>query len=111
MARRKKICRVCGKEYFTCVNSKALYTGDRWQDIACCVEHASEYFAEVYAVRNQNNGVDVNTSDTSEQVCVTDEPAINEFSAEALSEIPAEANDGGTQKKTKKKKQTDEADF
>lgn len=50
MAKATKICKVCGKEYPYC---KTFRDDDmfRWQDVACCPEHGSEYFAQVLAVR------------------------------------------------------------
>lgn len=50
MAKNTKICKVCGKEYEYC-QSKAPNDGFRWQDVACCEEHGSEYFAAVLKAR------------------------------------------------------------
>ena len=49
MAKGMKTCKVCGKEYEYC----NTVTNDRfrWQDVACCKEHAMEYFALVAAAR------------------------------------------------------------
>lgn len=49
MAKGTKTCKVCGKEYEYC----NTVTSDRfrWQDVACCKEHATEYFALVAAAR------------------------------------------------------------
>lgn len=46
MRNATKICRICGKEYPAC---KAAFdtTLNRWQDVACCVEHGAEYFARI----------------------------------------------------------------
>lgn len=49
MATILKKCKVCGKEYEYC---HTLIPGVfRWQDVACCREHALEYFAQVEAAR------------------------------------------------------------
>lgn len=44
-----KICKICGKEYPYC----HTVTNDkfRWQDVACCKEHAIEYFSIIEASR------------------------------------------------------------
>lgn len=49
MAKGIRTCKVCGKEYEYC----NTVTNDRfrWQDVACCKEHATEYFALVAAAR------------------------------------------------------------
>ena len=51
MKNSTKICKVCGKEYPYCKTE--LKDGEifRWQDVACCPEHGSEYFALVAAAR------------------------------------------------------------
>ena len=51
MGNSTRICRVCGKEYPYC--KTILKDGDifRWQDVACCQEHGSEYFAQISASR------------------------------------------------------------
>lgn len=49
MAKAIKICKVCGKEYEYC--RTFLPTAFRWQDVACCQEHAQEYLALVEASR------------------------------------------------------------
>jgi len=50
MAQGKKVCKICGKEYPYCFTVRR---GDifRWQDVACCPEHGSEYFAKILASR------------------------------------------------------------
>lgn len=73
MAKGMKTCKVCGKEYEYC----NTVTNDRfrWQDVACCKEHATEYFALVAAARagdkapvikNEQEVVSKETSDTEE---------------------------------------------
>lgn len=46
-----RTCKICGKEYPYC----HTITDDkyRWQDVACCREHAAEYFALIAASRNE----------------------------------------------------------
>lgn len=44
-----RYCKICGKEYPFChTNIPNQY---RWQDVACCKEHAALYFAEIAASR------------------------------------------------------------
>ena len=49
MVKQTRICKVCGVEYPYC----STVTNDRfrWQDVACCPEHATEYFALVEKAR------------------------------------------------------------
>ena len=51
MSRMKK-CKVCGKEYQYC-NTPAGSTF-RWQDVACCPEHAGIYFTQIKISRNES---------------------------------------------------------
>lgn len=48
-----KICKICGKEYPFCktVRPKGTFI---YQEVACCEEHAIEYFAKIAASRNGN---------------------------------------------------------
>ena len=47
-----RFCKICGVEYPYChTNIPSQY---RWQDVACCKEHAAQYFAEIAASRNQS---------------------------------------------------------
>ena len=50
MGKMKK-CKVCGKDYQSC-NTPAGSTF-RWQDVACCPEHAGIYFTQVKLSRNE----------------------------------------------------------
>lgn len=52
MEKAKRICKVCGKEYPYC---KTWRSTDifRWQDVACCPEHAAEYFEQVRVSREK----------------------------------------------------------
>lgn len=53
MPKGTKVCKVCGKEYPYCTTiSKDDF---RWQDVACCKEHAMEYFRLVEAAREEKN--------------------------------------------------------
>lgn len=52
MSKPTKTCRVCGKKYEACSPAFGVPTGNRWQDVACCIEHANEYFARVEAARS-----------------------------------------------------------
>lgn len=52
MARGKRICKVCGKEYEYCktwLNDNKF----RWQDVACSIECGTKYFADIEASRNK----------------------------------------------------------
>lgn len=49
-------CKICGREYEYChtLRSNTIF---RWQDVACCVEHGTEYFARVAASRGESVSV------------------------------------------------------
>ena len=47
-----RICKICGKEYEYCT-TMTLQNGNRWQDVACCPEHAMEYFRNVAIARGE----------------------------------------------------------
>lgn len=51
MVKGTRICKICGKEYPYCKTERAAGIF-RYQDVACCVEHGTQYFAEVEAARN-----------------------------------------------------------
>lgn len=44
-------CRICGKEYEACRNTKRVDGVFRWQSVACCAEHGAEYLALIRASR------------------------------------------------------------
>ena len=46
-----KICKICGKEYPYCKTFRPVDVF-RWQDVACCEEHGSEYFAKILESRS-----------------------------------------------------------
>lgn len=50
MAKATRVCSICGKEYPYCktFRKEGVF---RWQEVACCQEHGSQYFAEVLAAR------------------------------------------------------------
>ena len=48
----KRKCKICGKEYEYC-RSKVAPGPFRWQDVACCKEHAAKYFALIAASRGE----------------------------------------------------------
>ena len=50
MARSIKVCKICGKEYEYCRTERKSNVF-RWQDVACCFEHGSQYFADVERAR------------------------------------------------------------
>ena len=59
MAAGTRICKICGKEYPYCktFNTTNAY---RWQDVACCPEHAAIYFTKIAESRNEDAVFGVN---------------------------------------------------
>lgn len=55
MVKGTRICKICGKEYPYCKTERNAGIF-RYQDVACCVEHGTQYFAEVEAARNPVKG-------------------------------------------------------
>ena len=51
MVKGTRICKICGKEYPYCKTERGAGIF-RYQDVACFVEHGTQYFAEVEAARN-----------------------------------------------------------
>ena len=51
MIKGTRICKICGKEYPYCKTERGAGIF-RYQDVACCVEHGTQYFAAVEAARN-----------------------------------------------------------
>ena len=47
-----RICKICGKEYPYCKTERPaqLY---RWQEVACCPQHAAQYFEAVAISRGE----------------------------------------------------------
>jgi hypothetical protein len=51
---RMKVCKICGAEYLPCANPLVrVGEKNRWQDVACCVEHGAEYFARIAKSRDK----------------------------------------------------------
>lgn len=51
---RMKVCKICGAEYLPCANPLVrVGEKNRWQDVACCVEHGAEYFAQIAKSRDK----------------------------------------------------------
>lgn len=48
-----RICKVCGMEYPYC-KTEALKSTFRYQDVACCPEHAQIYFASIAESRKKS---------------------------------------------------------
>ena len=47
-----RTCKICGNEYPYCKTERP--TGlFRWQDVACCPEHAAEYFEQIAIARGE----------------------------------------------------------
>lgn len=64
MAKSTRICKICNKEYPYC---KTEWRGvNRWQDVACCPEHATEYFRRVREARNPQPVVEAAVVDNNE---------------------------------------------
>lgn len=90
MAKGTRICRVCGEPYPYCkTHAPGVF---RWQDVACCPEHAAIYFDEVEKAR---------AADAAQQ---TDSPTVEEIV------VPVEntAEQKPKPKRTSKKKATTE---
>lgn len=48
-----RVCKVCGKEYPYC--QKVIRTEMfRWQDVACCPEHAETYLQQILESRGES---------------------------------------------------------
>lgn len=52
MEQGTRICKICGKEYPYCATITNV-DGNRWQDVGCCIEHATEYFKKVAIARGE----------------------------------------------------------
>ena len=51
MAKGIRVCKVCGNKYEYCHTARLNGEMFRWQDVACCPEHGSIYFAKIIASR------------------------------------------------------------
>lgn len=65
MNRPTKRCRICGREYEACRPTYTTNNIFRWQDVACCEEHGTEYFELVMASREENKVHENNKADVS----------------------------------------------
>lgn len=105
MSKSTKRCKVCGKEYESCHTPRPSAGVDRWQDVACCIQHAATYFAEVYASRA--GGSEENTpNDTEEQgVFIVDSFSENENNNDTAveDEIAIEESEKKKPKRNKQK--------
>lgn len=54
MEKGERICKICGEKYPYCTTKNSGKF--RWQDVACCVEHAEEYLKKIEEARNGNTG-------------------------------------------------------
>ncbi len=52
MAQGTRICKVCGKEYPYCKTERRVDLF-RYQDVACCKEHAAIYFRDIAISRGE----------------------------------------------------------
>ena len=55
MATATRKCKVCGCEYEYCHTNRRVAGVFRWQDVACCAEHGSIYFAQIMESRSKAN--------------------------------------------------------
>lgn len=88
-------CRICGKEYEACRNTKRVDGVFRWQSVACCAEHGAEYLALIRASRAKT--------------AVAEEPTpVAETAVESDVEEQKPAKKTSTKRNTKKKAQATE---
>lgn len=67
MATATRKCKVCGCEYEYCHTNRRVAGVFRWQDVACCPEHGSVYFAKIMESRSEANASVEPTDVKSEQ--------------------------------------------
>lgn len=72
MSKAIKVCKVCGKEYEYC--RTYLPTAFRWQDVACCREHAQRYFQMVKESRSADSNATQKSNDAVPEAELTQEP-------------------------------------
>lgn len=75
MAGATRVCRICGKEFTTCVSRLAESSAFSWRSFACCQEHGVEYIRRVM----ESRGV---KEETPKAVEAPEEAAIAEEVAE-----------------------------
>lgn len=87
-----RTCRVCGKEYPYCKTnvSKTVF---RWQNIACCPEHASIYFENARRLREERE------KEKDAQMVQSSEPAEG-----VANDKVAEAEDVAPKKRSRRRK-------
>ena len=87
MAQVKKVCRICGKEYMTCYvpNLDGVF---RWRDVACCLEHGTQYLAKIMASREENAD---SAEKTSDEAVVDSFPNVDDGEAEAIMNVVEES--------------------
>ena len=85
MAKGYRICKVCNCEYEYC-HTEVPVGVNRWQDVACCPEHAAIYFERVAKSRGEyveptkkNAPVDVDQKDIVEEGIAFDDDSEGEF--------------------------------
>lgn len=68
MTKATKRCRICGKEYESCMSAINNRDGVfRWQEVACCPEHGAEYLRRVLEARGELADNDVADKDEGTQ--------------------------------------------
>ncbi len=72
MATGTKVCKICGKEYECCQTNRRVEGVFRWQDVACCVEHAQEYLDLIVKSRTPES-----VESAEEVPAQTDEPEVD----------------------------------
>ena len=71
MASATKNCRMCGKEYEYCHTAMRIKGVFRWQDVACCPQHGSEYLSKIQESREVDTDSSAETIAETEQVANT----------------------------------------
>lgn len=59
------ICRVCGKEYFCCADSKKIGS---WRTMACSEEHYQEYMNRIENSRKPQSTIEINETEKPRKV-------------------------------------------
>ena len=81
-----RICKVCGIEYPFCKTERPNGTFI-YQEVACCKEHAKEYFAKIAASRQSESNI------KTEETPVSQEEKIKEIPIKQKENIKEEIND------------------
>lgn len=77
MTKAMKKCKVCGADYEYCHTVRSTIDIFRWQDVACCPEHGSEYFAKVLESRKTKEPENTSSYDATETKTYIPEDAID----------------------------------